>query len=151
MGQRHVGEIHRLSCGCFLPEMPGLVRKLPEREDPLDLSVHQERVEPSIAITDQARVSTCFSFGASIDAVQVRVDEHIAARDAELGKQSLNTPPGFAYETATHHNLMLRGILPDDEHARGAVETPAVKDRSPLDAKLVGGVYVCFGVVGAQG
>src|SRR5262249_22456488 len=86
----------------------------------------------------------------AVDAVQKRIDEDVAVRDAELGKETLHTTTGFADEDAAHDGLVLRRILADHEHACRAVEPAAVEDRPPLDPKLVRRVDVSLGILGAQ-
>ena len=99
----------------------------------------------------RSRVLARLGLDAAVDAVQVGVDEHVAAGDAELGEEALDAAPGFADQDAAHDGLVLRGVLTDHEHARRAVEPAAVEDRPPLEAELVWRVDARLGVLGAQG
>ena len=145
MRHRRVGDVHGLRRRRRLPELPGLVRRLPEREHGFHLASDQQRVQPAVAVVDEGRVPSRRGLDAAVHAVQVGVDEHVAAGDPELGEQALDPPPGFADQDAAHDGLVLRGVLADHQHARRAVEPAAVKDRPPLDAELACRVDVASG------
>ena len=150
MRHRRVGDVCRLPVRRRFPELPGLVRRLPEGDNGFDLAPDQQRVQPPVSVVDEVRVLSGLRFDAAVDAVQVRIDEHVTACDPELGQQALDPAPGLANQDAAHDGLVLRGILTDHEHARRAVEPAAMEDRPPLEAKLIWRIDVRVRVFGAQ-
>jgi hypothetical protein len=69
VGHGGVGEAHRLPRRCRLPEPPGLVRRLPERDHGLNLLVDQQRVQPTVSVGEKARVFSGLGLDAAIYAV----------------------------------------------------------------------------------
>ena len=67
-----------------------------------------------------------------------------------LDEEALQAMAGLPDEDPAGDRLVLGGVLADDEHARGAVEPPAVEDRAPFEAKAVGGVGDGAGVAGDE-
>ena len=78
------------------------------------------------------RVRPAFLDALPVDAVEEGVDHHVAAVDAELEEEALQAMAGLPDEDPPGDRLVLGGVLADDEHARGAVEPPAVEDRVPI-------------------
>jgi len=88
--------------------------------------------------------------GLAIDAVEECVHEDIAAGEAELGEKSLRAMAGGADQDAADDRFMPGRILPDAEHARGAIQAALMKDRSPLSPESVEGISRRVGCLVAQ-
>ena len=58
---------------------------------------------------------------AAVDAVQERIDEHVALRNAELAQEALDAAAGFPDEDAPNDGLVLGRVLAEDEDPRRAV------------------------------
>jgi hypothetical protein len=82
--------------------------------------------------------------------VQKRVDEHVAAVDAQTAQQPLDPLTGLAYQDPPRDRLMRGWVLPDDQHPGGAIEATAVEDRSPLHSERVRRVHRLVRVVAHQ-
>jgi len=74
----------------------------------------------------------------------------IAARDAELRQEALESSARLAHQNAADDALVLGGVLADDQHAGGAIQASTMKNRSPFDAESLRRIDIRARVVGTQ-
>src|SRR5262249_11735535 len=79
-----------------------------------------------------------------------RVDQDVTAVEAELREEALQPVAGLTDKNSAGDRLVLRRVLADHEHARAAVEPAAVKNRPPLNPKVLAGIDVRRWIVLAQ-
>jgi hypothetical protein len=139
-----IGGIGQKQCPC-------LVCQSAECDDRLGGGRRDHGRDPFIAVSRNVRVPDVLITPAlPIDAVQKRVEQDVAVGHAELCEKSLNAMTGSAYEDAADDRFMLGRILSDAKDARGAIETPAVKDRPPFGAEGAVGIDARVGRLVAQ-
>src|SRR5947208_8031021 len=138
---KHVGvsrTVRRL-----LPLSPRLVRERTERDDGLDGALRKESGEPETAIRRNLRIArVVHGTVLAVSTVEKSVHHDVARIDSELGQKPLQSLSGRPNEDAPNEGFVLPGILTDDQHARGSVEPPAVKDGAPFRSKGGLGVNV---------
>ena len=137
IGKRLPGRIGRI----LKKAMPGPIREGSEGHDRLDRPRSQQRGEPLVAVLDDWRVADVLVTPAlAVDAVEEGVDHHIASIEAELRQKALDAMSRRPNKDPADHRLVLGWILADTEETRGAVESAAMEDRAPFDAKCAIGV-----------
>jgi len=80
-----------------LPELPRLLGSRAQRYNGLDLRANEERVEPAVAVGNQALVFSRARLHAAVHAVEERVDEYVAPGDAKLSKEALKAATRFPH------------------------------------------------------
>src|SRR5215469_1757408 len=92
--------------------------------------------KPTISISGHCRVVDVRCRAALIvQAVKEGIDHDVAAVDAELCQEPLHSVTGDTDQDTADDSLALSGILADAQYSCGAVQSPAVKYRPPLDAE----------------
>jgi hypothetical protein len=73
-----------------------------------------------------------------IDAVEKRVEHHIAAVDTQLCQKPLYSVTGHTDQDASDYRLVLGGVLTNAQHSCRSIQSAAIKDRPPFNAKRIG-------------
>src|SRR5262249_52663332 len=72
----------------------------------------------------------------TIHAVGKRVDHHVTARQPELGDKALNPMARASNRGAPDDRFMLGRVLTNHQQPRGAIQSAAMKDGTPLGSEI---------------
>src|SRR5262249_41331791 len=115
---------------------PSIVGELAEGDHRVELSLFGECGQPAISVGDDGSiVPMLLAALLAIDGIEEGIDHHVAVVDPKLGEEALDSVTCPADENPPGDVFRRCRILPDDEHARAAIEPPAVEDWPPLDAE----------------
>src|ERR1700761_8113402 len=122
------------------------LRHRAKRDDDFDLTGSEERIEPAISVLLDRWLFDVRCTFARRHAVEQCVDQDVTVDNAELREKALHASACLAGQDAAQHVLVLAWILADHQHAGAAIQTPTVKDRAPLHAKILEGISGVIGV-----
>src|SRR5205085_10565561 len=103
--------------------------------------------EPAVAVIGERLVlDVRLPAALPVHGVQERVDQDVAAVNAELAQEPLEALPGLTHEDSASDRFVLSRVLTDDQDTSGAVEPAPMEDRSPLRPERIGRGDVVAGI-----
>jgi hypothetical protein len=141
-------DVRRCAGRGVAPRLERGLRQAPEGDHGLNGPIDDERIQPAVPVRgDDGVVPMTLAAVLAEDAVHERVHQDVPPPDPELREEPLHPLPRLADEAAAGDRFVGARVLADHQHGRGAVEPPAVEDRTPLDAEVRGRVHIGSRVV----
>src|SRR5215471_17338231 len=139
----------RFSLG--LEFVPSIVREPAEGDHRVELSWFGKCCQPAIPVGDDGSIVLMLLAALlAVDGIEEGIDHYVAAVNPKLGEEALGSVACCADENPPGDVFRRCRILADDEHARAAIEPPAVEDWPPLHAERLRRVSLSAGVVAGQ-